>query len=296
VVSVSVRSQPLGAAVLVDGRDSGVVTNGELVLVDGPDTEGVKEAVVVLSPFPEQVELTFRKEGHLDESRTVRLSPPPVEAVSVTLESDVPRVSVRTEPAGATVTLDGERVAGVTPLELALDPESDHVLGFALDGYGDREVRVAAGETREVIEAGLKRLPPPGQVSVVSSYPLDVLWRGKILARGAVSPQVDLPSGQQVLTLVAGSIFLRTDVTVSVPAGGQAALQAPGIGRVSIRAFPGNCEVFIGGASVGPAPIQNLEVAAGRRTVSFRWPDGATSEQAIEVQAGDRAYATGRKE
>jgi hypothetical protein len=197
---------------------------------------------------------------------------------------------------GAAVTLDGERVAGVTPLVLALDPESDHILGFALDGYGDREVRVAAGETREVIEAGLKRLPPPGQVSVVSSYPIDVLWRGKVLARGAVSPQVDLPSGQQVLTLVAGPIFLRSDVTVSVPAGGQAALQAPGIGRLSIQAFPDNCEVFIGGASVGYLPILNRDVAAGRHTVSFRWPDGVTTEQIAEVEAGRPTFVTGRKE
>ncbi len=130
-VSVSVRSQPLGATVLVDGRDSGVVTNGVVVLrAFGEGANGV----VVLSPFPEQVELTFRKEGHLDESRTVPLSPPPVEPISVTLPSNVPSVSVRTEPAGATVTLDGERVAGVAPLEISLDPESEHVIGFALDG------------------------------------------------------------------------------------------------------------------------------------------------------------------
>jgi predicted Ser/Thr protein kinase len=299
-VSVPVRSQPRGASVLVDGNETGVVTPGVVVLrshvPEESETGVVTPGVLVLpSPFPEQVELTFRKPGHRDETRAVSLTPAPTE-VSVTLESDVPVAPVRTKPAGATVTLDGERVAGVTPLEIAIDPESEHVLSVALDGYVTREIRVAAGETPEVIEAELKPLPPPGQVSIVSSYPIDVLWRGRVLARGAVSPQVDLQSGQQVLTLVASSIFLRRDVTVSVPAGGQAAIEAPGVGRLSIRAFPDNCEVFVSGTSAGYPPILNREVAAGSHTVSFRWPDGATDEQTVEVQAGRTEYATGRKE
>jgi len=109
-VRVPVRSLPVGASVWVDGRDSGVVTNDELILPD---------------PVPEQVELTFRKAGHRDETRTVRLPLAPGETVSVTLESAASVTPVRTTPAGATVTVDGERVAGVTPLEISLDPASD---------------------------------------------------------------------------------------------------------------------------------------------------------------------------
>ena len=280
-VRVPVRSQPLGAAVLVDGRDSGILTNDVLVFP---------------SPVPEQVELTFRKPGHLDETRTVSLPLAPGEGVSVTLQSDVPVAAVRTEPAGATVTLDGERVAGVTPLEIAVDPESEHVLRFVLHGHVTREVRVPAGKVPEVIEARLKPLPPPGQVTVLSSYPIDVLWRGQTLARAAVSPQFDLPSGQQVVTLVSASLFLRAEVPVSVPAAGRAAIQAPGIGRMSVRAFPDNCEVFVGEVSAGYPPIQNREVAAGRHAVSFRWPDGSTDEQTAVVEAGRPTFVTGRKE
>ena len=57
-VHLEVRSQPMGATVLVDGRDTGVVTNGE---------------IVVPAPVPEQVVLTFRKAGHRDETRRVTL-------------------------------------------------------------------------------------------------------------------------------------------------------------------------------------------------------------------------------
>jgi hypothetical protein len=242
------------------------------------------------------VELTFRKAGHRDEHRILDLPPVAGEIISVTLQSSVAAAPVHTTPAGASVTLDGERVAGVTPLEVALDPEREHVLGLALDGYLSREVRIAAGETPEAIEVDLEPLPPPGRVAITSSYPLDILWGGKVLARGVVSPQFDLPSGPQVLRLVATSVLLRTDIQISIRAGGMTTIEAPGIGRLNVRAFPDNCEVFVGNVAIGYPPIRDREVAAGHHLVSFRWPDGATREQTIEVQAGRPAFVTGRKD
>jgi hypothetical protein len=278
---VPVRSQPMGATVLVDGVDSGVVTNGVLVLP---------------SPVPEKVELTFRKEGHREEIRTVTLPLRPDEAISVTLQTDVPVTPVRTEPPGAAVTLDGERVAGVTPLELALGPGKEHVLGISLDGYVPRQVTVAAGEEMEAVEVELEPLPPPGHVRVISAYPIDVLWRGKSIARGAVSPRVELPAGQQVVTLVSPTLLLRSDRTVTVPAGGETAIDAPGVGKINIQARPDNCEILVGGTFVDYPPILDRDVAAGRHTVTFRWPDGTTSEQVVEVTVGQPTYVTGEKE
>ena len=280
-VRVSVRSQPMGAAVLVDGRDSGVVTNGELVLP---------------SPVPAAVELRFRKSGHREEARTVRLPLAAGEAVSVALQLDASLVAVKTEPAGAAVTLDGERVAGVTPLEVALDPAREHRLGLALDGFSSQEVRLAAGQKPAAVDLKLERLAPPGTVSVSSSYPLDVLWRGKTLAKGEASPRVQVPGGRQVLTLVSSVLFLRADVPVNVPPGGAAAIEAPAPGRVSIRANPDNCEVFIDGVFVDYPPILDRPVAAGAHTVVFRWPDGAKKEETIQVPRGAAAFVSGRKE
>jgi hypothetical protein len=155
---------------------------------------------------------------------------------------------------------------------------------------------VAAGEAPEAIEARLDPLPPPGRVSVVSSYPVDVLWQGQTLARGAVSPRVELPSGPQVVTLVSSPLLLRRDVPVSVRAGEQVSLQAPGVGEINIQAFPDNCEILIGGTFVDYPPILERELAAGRHTVTFRWPDGETDQQTVEVTPGRAAYVTGRKD
>jgi hypothetical protein len=107
---------------------------------------------------------------------------------------------------------------------------------------------------------------------------------------------VSVPGGRQVLTLVSASLFLRADVTVEVPPGGETSLAAPPAGRLSVRAAPENCEVFVDGAFVDYPPILDRPVAAGRHTVAFRWPDGARSEQQVEVRGGSPTFVVGRKE
>ena len=278
---IPVRSQPLGAAVLVDGRDSGVVTNGELV---------------VPSPMPERVVLTFRKAGHRDETRTVRLPVPAGGAVSVTLQTATHLLPVRTEPAGAVVTVDGERVGGVTPLDLSLDPQGEHRVAVSLEGYSSREVRVEAGAPPAALELTLDKLAPEGVVAITSSYPVDVLWRGRPLSRGEISPRVSVPGGRQVLTLVSASLFLKAEVTVQVPPRGETALAAPAAGKLNVRAVPENCEVFVDGTFVDYPPILDRPVASGRHTVSFRWQDGVKAEEAVEVKGGAPTYVLRRKE
>jgi hypothetical protein len=280
-VHVEVRSQPRGATVLVDGRDSGVVTNGE---------------IVVPAPAPDEVVLTFRKAGHRDETRRVNLPVAAGEPVSVTLEAVTSLVAVRTEPPGAAVTLDGERVAGVTPLDVAFDPEVEHRIAVSLEGHAPREVRVEKGARAGRQDIVLEKLAAAGFVAVVSAYPLDVFSRGRLLARGEVSPRVSVPGGRQVLTLVSGALFLRADVTVQVPPGGETSLAAPATGKLNVRAVPDNCEVFVDGTFVDYPPILERKVAAGRHTVAFRWPDGARSEQAVEVKGGAPTFVVGRKE
>jgi hypothetical protein len=107
---------------------------------------------------------------------------------------------------------------------------------------------------------------------------------------------VSVPGGRQVLTLVSSSLFLRADVTVQVPPRGETLLAAPAVGKLNVRAVPDNCEVFVDGTFVDYPPILDRPVAAGRHTVSFRWPDGAKAEQTVEVKGGAPNYVYGRKE
>src|SRR6185436_4464778 len=107
VVAVHVRSEPAGAQILLDGQDTGVVTDGD---------------VTVPARAAGTVTFTLRKAEYRDATRVLRLpldgnelrfvmeAVPPLAAVTMVA------LPVVTEPPGASVTVDGQAVKGATPL------------------------------------------------------------------------------------------------------------------------------------------------------------------------------------
>jgi serine/threonine protein kinase len=137
---------------------------------------------------------------------------------------------------------------------------------------------------------------PLGRVRVASTYPVDVLWRGRLLGKGQGSVEVSLPAGPQTLTLVAGEYLLRSNVDVDVPADGAVEVSAPVLGRINIRAQPDNCQIFIDGTFIDYPPILDRPLSTGPHQVVFKWPDGASKQEAVDVRRGGPTYVTGRKE
>jgi serine/threonine protein kinase len=137
---------------------------------------------------------------------------------------------------------------------------------------------------------------PEGKVNIASVYPVDVFWRGKLLARGQASPQVSLPAGRQVLTLIASDVAVKSNVTVDVRPGAATAVEAPGLGRISIRANPDNCRVLVDGTFLDYPPILDKPLSLGRHVVEFQWPDGARRAETVEVAKGSPSYVMGRKQ
>src|SRR5439155_293543 len=160
--------------------------------------------------------------------------------------------------------------------------------------------RALRAATREMQRRQVPAAPPPavpeGTVNVLSAYPLDVLWRGKLLARGQSSPQVSLPAGRQVLTLIAGEYAVRSNVTVEVRPRAATDVAAPQLGRISIRANPDNCRVLVDGTFLDYPPILDRPLSLGRHVVEFQWPDGVRRAQTVEVAKGPPSYVMGRKQ
>ena len=70
---------------------------------------------------------------------------------------------------------------------------------------------------------------------------------------------------------------------------------APAVGRVNVRANPGNCTVTISGISAGSPPFMNQRIVTGTHEVVFTWPDGTTDSQTITVESSTPAYFIGQK-
>jgi hypothetical protein len=205
-------------------------------------------------------------------------------------------VPVITDPPGAGVTLDGQKVTGTTPLDVTVDPRSAHRLVVSLDGYASTETAFPTGKPPAEVRLRLEPAGPLATVTVTSAYPLDVSWRGRVLARGEVSPRVSVPGGRQVLSVASAARFLHADIVVNVAPGGQTAVDAPALGRVSIRANPDNCQIFIDGTFVDYPPILDKPIASGSHSVSFKWPDGKEARETVDVPGGKVAFVVGRKE
>jgi serine/threonine protein kinase len=276
---IAVRSRPPGAFVLVDGRDTGLLTDAELVL-----------------PASGPVTVTLRKEGYRDAARALTLPVRAGDEVSLDLVPLQARLPVSSDPGGAAVSLDGVRLAGATPLEVTLDPGVEHRLAISLEGHRPKDVALLPGKLPAEVRVTLEPAGPLGTVTVASAYPLEVSWRGRVLAQSQASPRVSLPAGRQSLSLAAPAVFLRATLNVDVKGGGESAVEAPGLGRISIKANPDNCRVFIDGAFVDYPPILDRKLAAGTHVVSFRWEDGARSEESVAVPVGGIAFVTGRRD
>ncbi|HVR69472.1 MAG TPA: serine/threonine-protein kinase [Vicinamibacteria bacterium] len=236
----------------------------------------------------------------LPPANEVTPAPTPVTAVAAGPQTpaavaEVP-LSLVSDPTGAAVSVDGQTVRGTTPLSVPIDPTVSHRIVVWRDGYASQELRTEAGRAPPELRVRLQSLSPPGKLAVTAAYPVDVVWRGRVLARGQTAPEVSLPSGPQVVTLVAAAHFLRLDVPVEVRASESVSVSAPPLGRLNIRAQPDNCRVFIDGAFVDYPPILEKQVAVGKHAVAFEWPDGARREHPVEVTVRAPAYVTGRKD
>ncbi len=276
---LAVRSSPPGAEVLVNGQPSGVTTDGELT---------------VPAPRGGELQLGFRKPGYQEISLPLRAPFGP--AVSVALTPEPVRILVVSQPPGATVSLEGKALAGVTPLEVEVASAREQTLDVRLDGYEPQEVRLVPGEINDRVELSFQPVRPPGRLRVVSDYPIDVIRGGETLAQARTAANVSLPAGRQEVRLVSRQYFLDQRSMVQVPAGGETSLRLPPLGAISIRAIPDNCEVSIDGRFVDYPPILERQIVSGRHQVGFRWPDGTRRDGTVEVPAGGIAYQMGRKD
>lgn len=281
VTRLEVRSQPRGARVLLDGRDTGVVTDGQVPLPGGA----------------RQVTVTLVLPGFRQASRTLRLPEEARAALSLALEPApaTARVRVTSTPPGATVRLDGGAPLGRTPLDVAYAPDAPHRVELSLEGFRPQELALQAGSNPPELQAELEDSGPRGFLSVNAPYPVDLAFRGRTLVQGQAQFRISLPAGQQTVTLSSARLFLHRTASVAVPPDGTVTLSAPAAGRLNIRASPDNCQVFVNGSFVDYPPILDRPAAAGRVTVTFKWPDGARTDEQVDLAAGGVAYVMGRR-
>lgn len=220
------------------------------------------------------------------------------DGVPVSDEAPASFVALRIEsnPPGANVFLNGIAVKGLTPLSIEVERDQAHRIELRLSGHVPHETTIAMTEPiTEELRFDLHSIGPLTAVVVTSSYPLDIHWNGRVMARRETSPRIEIPRGRHALKIEASEYFLRWDVVVDV-AEAPLSIAAPVLGRLSARASPDNCAIYIDGVFADNPPMHGRPVASGTHVVEFRWPDGFRTRKTVDVTADGVAYVFGRRE
>ncbi|MFT7288687.1 MAG: sulfatase activating formylglycine-generating enzyme [Halieaceae bacterium] len=190
---IELRSTPAGAALLVDGEPAGTTPATLQIL------QGEREILLQRTGFATASLSLTVEAGVAQRPELVVLIP----ATGV--------LSLRSEPSGANVSIDGA-YAGQTPLELELSPDTEHSISLSKAGYlrSSETLQMDAGASAE---RSIRLRPLLGDVLVrIKPETAELLVNGKSVGRGTQT--LSLPAVMHRLEVrLDGYVGLKRSVT-----------------------------------------------------------------------------------
>ena len=254
--TLSINSNPPGAQVVVDGQVSGV-TPLSLALKAGPHNVELRG-----SGDPRQIPVTITAGKELSQY---------IELPKVTAFG---QLQIRTEPAGANVTVDGIP-RGKSPVLVESLAAGEHSVVLDAENANVKQtVSVEAGMTASLVVplASAAVEPASGWIAVTAPVELQI-FEGKRLVGTSQSDRLMLPAGRHDLDVVNDTLGYRQTRTVQVAPGKTAAVKLDWPkGSIAINALPW-ADVWIDGERVGETPIGNHSLPIGPHEILFRHPE-----------------------
>ncbi|MEM1247190.1 MAG: serine/threonine-protein kinase [Acidobacteriota bacterium] len=188
--------------------------------------------------------------------------------------------TVVSEPAGATVLVDGERGSSVTPLTLDLDPEASIEIAVELDGYKPQSLQASLADYPDgELRFQLERKIVYGFATLQAPYEV-LLSSGGARSKKERAPKLRLTPGRHPIDIEAPEVFFRRSVTVEIEPGQTAQLPSlPETLAVRFASIPGNSRVFIDGQFVDEAPMTQRLTLGSTHELRFEWPDGTSKTE-----------------
>jgi formylglycine-generating enzyme required for sulfatase activity len=250
---VTITTQPEVAAEV--SRDGTVL--GATPLVDTELTPGVHR-------------LEFSAARHLTEVRELEVrGGGERQSLAATLTPDYALVSLRTDPPGATVLVDGV-AAGVTPAELEVD-SGEHELEVRLAGYNawSDKILVAANTPQQLPD--LKLTAADGRLELASTpSEASVSVDGEFRGRTPLSLRLSPGRAHRVTLTKPGYETAARELSVAADSGRRLQVElAPQLGQIEVVSIPPDAEVFVGGERRGATPT-TLELTSVSHAIEIR--------------------------
>jgi hypothetical protein len=194
------------------------------------------------------------------------------------------KLSIRTDPPGATVTIDGQR-RGVSPLLIEGLMPGTHVVGLqnALSSVTE-QVTIQAGATASLVVplSAPQGVPVSGWVSVSSPVEMQLFEDGRMVGTSRAE-RIMMSVGDHNLQLVNETLGYRLNRTVQVSPGRVTPMRLdPPKGTLALNASPW-AEVWVDGDRVGDTPMGNISLQIGSHDVLFRHPELGEQRHTVTV-------------
>jgi hypothetical protein len=252
-----VTTNPSGAQAIVDGRPRGV-TPLRLQLPEGAHKLELRSAGGSRS-IPIQIT------AGMQVAQFIELPQAP---------SGFGQLHIRTDPAGARVTVDGVP-RGTSPVTVTQLASGEHAVLLESElGAVKQTVEIESGATAQLVVplTAPEGMPLSGWITVSSPLELQ-LFEGDRLLGSSLSDRIMVAAGRHDLDLVNEAYGYRATRSVQVSAGKVATIAAEmPDGTIALNATPW-AEVSINGVKIGDTPIGNHPLPIGTHEIVFRHPE-----------------------
>jgi formylglycine-generating enzyme required for sulfatase activity len=266
---VTITTEPeVSAQVSLDG-----VSLGTTPLVDAELTPGVHR-------------LEFSAPRHLTEVRELEVGGGgEKQSLAATLTPDWAVVSLRTDPPGATVLVDGVE-QGLTPADVEID-SGEHEVEVRLAGYNawsDR-ILVAANQPQQLPD--LKLALADGRVDLASApSEASVSVDGEFRGRTPLSLRLAPGRAHRVTLTKPGYETAARELSVAADSGRRLQIDlTPQLGQIEVVSIPPNAEVWVGDERRGATPT-TLELTAVSQAIEIRLAGFAVERAELTPRPG----------
>ena len=176
---LSIDSNPHGAQVTIDGKNTAVTPFNVSTLLPGHHT------------------ITISKAGYASETRTIDVTSGSKSVISVQLAATTATVAITSDPAGAQVWMDGQDTGKITPAQISVDKAGAHAFIFKKQGYLDESAsaNVQIGQTLQLTPA-LRPLGNTDEIKIGGKFK-KVFGGSETAGMGTVSIKTQ-PKGAQI--------------------------------------------------------------------------------------------------
>jgi hypothetical protein len=274
--TLMVQTNPAGASVVVDGKQRGA-SPISLAL-----TPGKHVLELVTDGDVKSVPIDITAGGQVSQFIDLPKAP-----------SSLGELQIRTEPAGAQVSVDG-RPLGKSPLTAeGLTPGPHTVVLENELGAVTQKVNIEAGTTSSLVVplTAPRGAPVSGWIAV--SAPVDVqLYENQRLLGSSQTDRIMVPVGRHDLEIVNEALGYKATRVINVTPGQVASLKLDmPKATVALNALPW-AEAWVDGERIGETPIGSVSLSIGPHEVVFRHPELGERRVVTTVTLGTPAKVT----